>query len=282
MWHRLCGCDGWVFVTLDATIDTIWRPFTFVFTDAATDKQIDTNDFRCARIIASLYFDQCYVPRDNMHRERDALPTQPAVGNMFLTSLNMLYERVQGLVQLLLDKTTPHVEASKDTRFPHCRRETLDWRHRISQHSTRKNIKKSWKQTTCRSLEGIEKQIDHILIKKRHLKYNRDAEANDMIHLGSDQSWLHSWSIHPEQQSRISEHTRTKNRSYTKKISRAHRKSKKKLKSQIQTWNNNKKCWDDKNRSKKENGKKAVAQSKKWKQKWIQEKELKNSLNIAC
>ena len=30
------------------------------------------------------------------------------------------------------------------------------------------------KQTTYRSLEGTEKQIDHILIKRRHLKYSKD------------------------------------------------------------------------------------------------------------
>ena len=30
------------------------------------------------------------------------------------------------------------------------------------------------------------KSIDNIIIKRRHLKYNNDAEANDMIHMGSD------------------------------------------------------------------------------------------------
>ena len=42
------------------------------------------------------------------------------------------------------------------------------------------------KQTTFISPKGKEKQIDHILIKRRHLKYSKDAEANDMIHMGSD------------------------------------------------------------------------------------------------
>ena len=42
------------------------------------------------------------------------------------------------------------------------------------------------KQTTYRSPEGTEKQIDCILIKRRHLKYSKDAEANDMIHMGSE------------------------------------------------------------------------------------------------
>ena len=39
------------------------------------------------------------------------------------------------------------------------------------------------KETTCRSLEGTE---DYILIKRRHLKYSKGAEANDMIQMGSD------------------------------------------------------------------------------------------------
>ena len=42
------------------------------------------------------------------------------------------------------------------------------------------------KQTTYRSPKGNEKQIDCIIIKRGHLKYNKDAEANDMIHMGSD------------------------------------------------------------------------------------------------
>ena len=42
------------------------------------------------------------------------------------------------------------------------------------------------KQTTYRSPKGGEKQIDYILTKRRYLKYNKDAEANDMVHLGSD------------------------------------------------------------------------------------------------
>ena len=46
--------------------------------------------------------------------------------------------------------------------------------------------KTSGKQTTCRSPEGTEKQIDYKLIKRRHLKYSKDADANDMIHMGSD------------------------------------------------------------------------------------------------
>ena len=42
------------------------------------------------------------------------------------------------------------------------------------------------KQTTFISSQGNEKQIDYILTKRRHLKHIKDAEANDMIHMGSD------------------------------------------------------------------------------------------------
>ena len=42
------------------------------------------------------------------------------------------------------------------------------------------------KQTTFTSPKGNEKQIDYILTKRRYLRYNKDAEANDMIHMGSD------------------------------------------------------------------------------------------------
>ena len=46
----------------------------------------------------------------------------------------------------------------------------------------RKNPEKQ----TYRSLKGNKKLIEYIIIKRRHLKLNRDAEANDMIHMGSD------------------------------------------------------------------------------------------------
>ena len=42
--------------------------------------------------------------------------------------------------------------------------------------------KNAWKQPTFRSLTGTEKQIDYILVKRRHLKYNKDAEANGSDH----------------------------------------------------------------------------------------------------
>ena len=42
------------------------------------------------------------------------------------------------------------------------------------------------KQTTVTSPKGNEKQIDYILTKRRYLKHIKDAEVNDMIHMGSD------------------------------------------------------------------------------------------------
>ena len=42
------------------------------------------------------------------------------------------------------------------------------------------------KQTSFVSPKGKEKQIDYILTKRRYLRNVKDAEANDMIHMGSD------------------------------------------------------------------------------------------------
>ena len=42
------------------------------------------------------------------------------------------------------------------------------------------------KQTTHRSPEGTGKHIYYMLIKRRHLKHRKDAEAHDLIHMGSD------------------------------------------------------------------------------------------------
>ena len=55
-------------------------------------------------------------------------------------------------------------------------------------HSTQHDVKQKTpqKQTTFFSPKGNEKQIDYILTKRRYLRYNKDAEANDMIHMGSD------------------------------------------------------------------------------------------------
>ena len=42
------------------------------------------------------------------------------------------------------------------------------------------------KQSTFTSPQGNEKRIDYILTKRRYLKHIKDAEANDMIHMGSN------------------------------------------------------------------------------------------------
>ena len=42
------------------------------------------------------------------------------------------------------------------------------------------------KQTTFVSPKGKERQIDYMLTKRRYLRHTEDAEANDMIYVGSD------------------------------------------------------------------------------------------------
>ena len=41
-------------------------------------------------------------------------------------------------------------------------------------------------QLRFRTPEGVEKQLDYILINRKYLKHSRDAEANNMTHIGSD------------------------------------------------------------------------------------------------
>ena len=47
-------------------------------------------------------------------------------------------------------------------------------------------IQRPEKQYTSRSPSGIEKQLDCVVSDRRNRRYCSDAEANDMIHLGSD------------------------------------------------------------------------------------------------
>ena len=42
------------------------------------------------------------------------------------------------------------------------------------------------KQYTYRTPKGAEKQLDYILVNKTYYKWSRDAEVNNMIHMGSD------------------------------------------------------------------------------------------------
>ena len=46
--------------------------------------------------------------------------------------------------------------------------------------------KKTDKQVTYRNPEGAEKQLDYILTKRKYLTYSGNAEANNMINMGSD------------------------------------------------------------------------------------------------
>ena len=53
-------------------------------------------------------------------------------------------------------------------------------------HSTRCTKKTPEKQFTYRTPNGAEKQLDYTLVNKKYLRCSEDAEANDMIHMGSD------------------------------------------------------------------------------------------------
>ena len=74
-----------------------------------------------------------------------------------------------------------HTQRGKQKRWLD---ETFGWCYKDTQHSTRCTEKTPQKQTI--SPKGNEKQIDYMLKKRRYLKYNKDAEANDMIHMGSN------------------------------------------------------------------------------------------------
>ena len=109
------------------------------------------------------------------------------------------------------------------------------------------------KQTTYRSPKGNEKQFDYIIIKRRHLKYNEDAEANGMIHMGSDHRCAMTTFVitspkkdghrktkkdklettKPDIRKQPGEKTGKKNPSSKKDTKRSLEKSKKKLKPQI-------------------------------------------------
>ena len=47
--------------------------------------------------------------------------------------------------------------------------------------------RKTEKQATHRTPTGVEKQLAYKLVDREHMCCSRDAEANDMIHMGSDQ-----------------------------------------------------------------------------------------------
>ena len=42
------------------------------------------------------------------------------------------------------------------------------------------------KQTTYRTPQGAEKQLDYIRVNTKYLRCSKDVEANDMVHMGSD------------------------------------------------------------------------------------------------
>ena len=80
------------------------------------------------------------------------------------------------------DRRCPVPQLVEDVEFAHVvRHERLHWPIFLSSIG-----KTPQKQTTFISPKGKEKRIDHIPTKRRHLRHAEDAEANDMIHMGSD------------------------------------------------------------------------------------------------
>ena len=53
-----------------------------------------------------------------------------------------------------------------------------------TQHHVQKKTKA--KQATCRTPDGCEKQLDHILVNRRYRWFSKDVEANDMTQMGGD------------------------------------------------------------------------------------------------
>ena len=72
----------------------------------------------------------------------------------------------------------PHTQSTRETR------EETGWNngrwYRTSQHSTRGTEKRPQKQATCRTPKGVEKQVDYMLVDRKHMCCSRVAEANDM------------------------------------------------------------------------------------------------------
>ena len=156
----------------------------------------------------------------------------------------------------------------------------------------------------CRSLKGTEKQIDYILIKRRRLKYYKDAEANDMIHMGIDHRCVvATFLINTPKKDVPHDTNKDKLRTAKQKIRtpmdkkwrrrtiydrKRYQELTGRIKEKAEAANERpetkqrKKAETIEAEAKKKNEKKAVSRSKKRKQKWIQEKQVKNSWNIAC
>ena len=68
------------------------------------------------------------------------------------------------------------------------------------------------KQNTYGTQKGTEKELDYILIKRRHLGGRRDTEANDMIHVvaTTEVSWQHLGSRHRERMTPVKHVTTSK------------------------------------------------------------------------
>ena len=60
--------------------------------------------------------------------------------------------------------------------------EAMDDDTELSQHSTRCTKKR----LKSKLPKGTEKQLDYILVDRKHITAGENVEANDMIHMGSD------------------------------------------------------------------------------------------------
>ena len=65
------------------------------------------------------------------------------------------------------------------------------------------------KQTTCRTPEGAEKKLDYILVSRKYLRWSNDAEAKDMIHMGSDHRSVMAQFVIPEEKKKDSQQSDT-------------------------------------------------------------------------
>ena len=91
-------------------------------------------------------------------------------------------EGVTGLQALVITRLTDH----------NCRGEWLaQWlleKGMVALNTTcRKPLQK---QVTYKTLKGFEKQLDYIMRDRNHYSWSRDAEANYIIHMGSDHRYV--------------------------------------------------------------------------------------------
>ena len=60
-----------------------------------------------------------------------------------------------------------------------------------------------------RTPKGVEKQLDYILVDKKHYCWSRDAEANDMMHMGSEHRCVMATFVIPAKAKKMPLHSET-------------------------------------------------------------------------